>query len=83
MQYNGILFPQLRFILEDSGKPVLKVLSFICGIIGSRTLSKTERRYVIPKFAIVALSDDPSDLSALTPFFDWPASYFRTRRICI
>jgi hypothetical protein len=53
----------------------LKVLNFICGqFIGSRTLSKAEFTTLLYQIEaclnsrpITALSDDPNDLSALTP----------------
>jgi len=57
-------------------------------VMGSRTLSKAEFATLLCQIEaclnsrpMTALIDDPSDLSALTPFFDWPAACCCIRRL--
>jgi len=70
MAYNDILFPRPYLISEDSGKLALKVLNFISGEF--RMLFKSEFATLLCEIEAYlnsrpALSNDPSDLSALTP----------------
>jgi len=70
---NGILFLRMC-LLKNSGKLVLKVWSFICSIVigHARSPRLNVRRCCqiaacLNSRPIAALSDDPSDLSELTP----------------
>ncbi|KAH0947355.1 hypothetical protein HN011_007786 [Eciton burchellii] len=75
MTCNGILSPRLRLILGELWEAGVKSFKFhLRRVIGSRTLSKAEFATILCQMEaclnsrpIAALSDDPGDLSALTP----------------